>query len=813
MLVHIFLFLLLLKEYRMRILSIISSLLFVFGSINAQPLQFIDKNDGLDALSIDVNGDDFGGWFAAIVKSDSSLAMLQFDYCGAVEQSHVLELSSNVRASQIQSFHLGMRKYLITAVIHEGLNSRILVFYTNNAIISSAKLISSRTASFHSDPMLSVLDENNILLGFQYQNQSGNASSRVVLLDSLLNPKWSKHLSDDSRMKWILMSAQDEFYVGDGFRIRKYDDAGQNLWTRQMEERELVYNSVLKIDTAIVFLTDYLDPIPDTGQVKRVKYKQLLALDEEDGAYVWESSFIRNLRMSGILNEYNNHLFINAQQEIVFHGIDTLPGDSIPSLLAHKLNKSGNLIESVVTPAGDSVRDYKASMINDGNVAFCAVLGNDSLGRGFLSIKASKRLDVCDSVKFNSTIRRFVSVKDDVNRDVVDSTLNSTAFNFRAVEDSFMVNRVCEKFELKDAEIPTPLCKGDSVFLAGIQIPNATYVWSNGAGQSGTWVKEPGKYILTITYCGKTVNITYDVFYITFQDVIWPDIETCDYPRRLFANRDRATSYVWSTGATTSFLDVNGPGTYTVNITECEFTYRMTFNVKLPNLPSSGYNFNACIYPDTLYPFQAPGATYVWEDRSTNGFRIVNNPGTYVATINFCMQSFTNTFVVQPLKDFNLFISAACDSFPIPLAVIKPKGVESVKWNNGKTTDTIQVAKAGIYTATVGECTEKFTVAVKEDEVLKFPNVFSPNSQIMENQVFKPYIKPEQVMEISRYELVIFNRWGEKVFESTDLAKGWDGLDSKGNMSPMETYTFYANYYRGNCGEEKRIKASVSLIR
>ena len=49
------------------------------------------------------------------------------------------------------------------------------------------------------------------------------------------------------------------------------------------------------------------------------------------------------------------------------------------------------------------------------------------------------------------------------------------------------------------------------------------------------------------------------------------------------------------------------------------------------------------------------------------------------------------------------------------------------------------------------------------------PNIFSPNGD-NSNDVF--YVYGDRIAEM---DLIIFDRWGEKVFESNDKNSGWDG--------------------------------------
>ncbi len=782
-------------------------------TVLAQPLQFIDKNDSLKGIAIDVAGDDFGSWFAAITRADSSLQLIQFNYCGEIEQSHVVNLPQGLRFSQVKVVHLGDRKYLIAATVHSGGISRIMLFHSFNANFTDAKIIGEGTSTEHKTPLISVLDRQNVLLGFQYRNAQNNFSSRVVLMDSMLNAKWTRHLSDTSDLRWILMSEKDAFYVGDKQSVKKYDTAGVNLWSRYFPSQSMSYQSALKWDTLVVFATDYIDPIPDTGVVKRPKYKQVIAL-EDNGDYEWESNRIRALQLPGLVNPYTGHLFFDGNQQPVLQALDTVKANQVPVVLSHKINALGQVYESIYFSPEDSVRDFAAGLINDGNVGICAVLGNRTQSKGALNIKAATQLNVCDSAKFNFLQNAFITMQESSLSDAKSATLTTQPTNFRAEPDSIVFLRLCEKFDLNDSEIPEVLCKGDSVFLAGIQIPNARYEWSNGTKQAGTWVKEAGRYSVKIEYCGKEAIITYIVSYRTFQDIVF-NIEECNYPRRLFANQYENSRYKWQTGDTTSAIDVVGPGTYNVTVTKCEVDFKITFNVALPKFPNEVIDFNICSYPDTLFVVDNfgksyPGASYVWEDGSTAGFRRITNPGTYKVTINYCQSTFTKTYNIHLLNGDLRPASDTCNAFPISITVVKTKKSDAVIWSTGQTTDTIQVSKPGRYTAQVGDCIQNIDVSVIEEKLLQFPNVFVPQSQIKENQSFRPYFK--DASSITKYQLNVYNRWGQKVFETNKLDEGWDGIFD-GNPAPVDTYTYNAKYDRAGCGVSSNIKGSVTLIR
>ena len=53
------------------------------------------------------------------------------------------------------------------------------------------------------------------------------------------------------------------------------------------------------------------------------------------------------------------------------------------------------------------------------------------------------------------------------------------------------------------------------------------------------------------------------------------------------------------------------------------------------------------------------------------------------------------------------------------------------------------------------------------------PNAFSPNASTDINDEFRPIFTGERP---ETYHLRIFNRWGDKIFETNNIEKGWDGM-------------------------------------
>ncbi len=89
------------------------------------------------------------------------------------------------------------------------------------------------------------------------------------------------------------------------------------------------------------------------------------------------------------------------------------------------------------------------------------------------------------------------------------------------------------------------------------------------------------------------------------------------------------------------------------------------------------------------------------------------------------------------------------------------------------------------------------------------PNAFTPNNDGL-NDEFKPV---GFFQGISYYNLTVWNRWGELLFESDDPNIGWNGQrKNNGDFAPPGVYAFKLEYING-IGEKKSEKGHCTLVR
>ena len=142
-------------------------------------------------------------------------------------------------------------------------------------------------------------------------------------------------------------------------------------------------------------------------------------------------------------------------------------------------------------------------------------------------------------------------------------------------------------------------------------------------------------------------------------------------------------------------------------------------------------------------------------------------------------------------------------------------GAEYYLWNTGEITEAIQIDSMGHYVVEVISyegCKSTDAVQVlwgEGGEPFYMPNAFTPNGDGL-NDTFRAVPKYDY---ISSYQLAIYNRWGQQIFECNDIDCGWDGT-YHGNASPNGVYIFRVVYEEISLpGQSKTIDGTVVLVR
>jgi gliding motility-associated-like protein len=252
--------------------------------------------------------------------------------------------------------------------------------------------------------------------------------------------------------------------------------------------------------------------------------------------------------------------------------------------------------------------------------------------------------------------------------------------------------------------------------------------------------------------------------------------------------------------------------------------------------------------PSGCAPYAAPftgtsigGVTFSWDfgdpasganntSTAANPTHLYNTPGTYTIAMvandpNTCNKTDTARFTIivydKPVADFSFSPVTPVENTPVTFTNLSSPIATSFKWLFGDGDSLLTTSRATVdhqYTATgtfnacltaynaVGcpadTCKSVRTIVVP---ALDVPNAFTPNSGNVNSKV---YVRGFGIVKM---RFIIWNRWGQKVFESNSMKEGWDGK-VRGTVQPMDVYayTLDVEFFDGTKATKK---GDITLIR
>lgn len=207
--------------------------------------------------------------------------------------------------------------------------------------------------------------------------------------------------------------------------------------------------------------------------------------------------------------------------------------------------------------------------------------------------------------------------------------------------------------------------------------------------------------------------------------------------------------------------------------------------------------------------------SYAWKDGSSRSTLSIKNTGIYFVTVtdhHGCQGSDTTVIrkVIPAPSGFLINDTAICSYETITIHA--NPGFRNYLWSDNSVGSSTIVNKPGVYYLQVADennCVGKESIKISlKDCLLGFyiPNAFTPDNN-GKNDVFKPFI----FGNVRKVHFVIYNRFGQKIFESNDLDHGWNG-SQKGMKAENGVYTWICGFqFEGAKPEVK--KGTVRLIR
>lgn len=275
------------------------------------------------------------------------------------------------------------------------------------------------------------------------------------------------------------------------------------------------------------------------------------------------------------------------------------------------------------------------------------------------------------------------------------------------------------------------------------------------------------------------------------------------------------TGIVWQDGSTGDSFEVSAAGTYWVQVSIGCAVDSDTIIVAYTQAPfiDLGPDLELCPGDEAIIEANGTGYEFLWSDGSTGTELTVTPPGLYWLQATNACGSVRDTIEValSPVPVVNLGPDHTLCTPGTALLNVQQDGAVYL-WSDGSDGPELLVASSGVYSVTVsiGNCTTSDEVTITYEDCafeLELPNVFSPNGSGV-NDLFEPISS----RGISSMRTTIFNRWGQVVYNTTNIGIRWDGRTGSGEPVPEGTY-FYELEFTPKNGDPAVRTGSLTLLR
>jgi len=326
-------------------------------------------------------------------------------------------------------------------------------------------------------------------------------------------------------------------------------------------------------------------------------------------------------------------------------------------------------------------------------------------------------------------------------------------------------------------------CGDTTLTLVPSQFRNSyDYTWDDNSIDSVRKVITAGTYWLQIEN-GKCVS----------RDSI--ELKIIDFPETINIGADtlicetdsirlgisETGNYRWNTGESTQYIYFKGPGNVMLTLSNGKCSISDTMFVATDQIPTFTLGSDVSLCADStieLKPNQLnSNYTYLWDNGNTDSFRVISDSGLYSLMIQNGACEFSDEIKVNRLNKPTFFSlgqdTIICKEDTLALDAYQGNDFTYL-WQDGIQLPSRMVAQKGIYQVDVsnrcGSESASITVDIEDCScTLYLPTAFTPNSDGL-NDVFVP-----TYCELETFKMEVFNRWGQKVFETEDINKGWDG--------------------------------------
>ena len=372
--------------------------------------------------------------------------------------------------------------------------------------------------------------------------------------------------------------------------------------------------------------------------------------------------------------------------------------------------------------------------------------------------------------------------------------------------------------------------------------PAYTYSWSNGQTSPTTTGLAVGIYTVTVT----DMNGCTQIATAQVNNNSGPAITSSSFVNPLCNGTSNGSAGVVATGSGLSYAwtptALNSPsvsglpaGSYTVIVTDgsgCSAIQLFTLTQPAAITATTSATPTSCGNSNGSTSATASGGTgtlsYFWIPGGQVTASVGSlNQGTYTVIVtdaNGCIQSATAVVGGTPSATVNAGVDVLIlTGDTTNLSAVAGTGAVTYSWTPSvglscsncanPTASPLQTTQYCVTVTDTNGCTASDCVTITvetpcpENAAIDLPTAFTPNGDGHNDRFFIAGLNSC----VTQYNLVIFNRWGEKVFESSDLTVSWDGTFHGRSLDPGVFVYYFSAVFTNKQSVTK--KGNISLIR
>ena len=258
------------------------------------------------------------------------------------------------------------------------------------------------------------------------------------------------------------------------------------------------------------------------------------------------------------------------------------------------------------------------------------------------------------------------------------------------------------------------LCQGDTVELGAKETNAASYLWSTGETSNEISVSTSGLYWVDLSDNSSCSTLSDSVYVEIISNPLDSITSNSSFPicrqDSMMLSAPLGDSYLWSTGDTAQFIEIDSSGTYSVTVTNGDYcsTLSQPFTAVINEYPDAQLTAGSQYLcdTDTLQVSVPSGYTYSWSTSDTTAGISISSAGDYWVTVvdsNLCTStSDTISIGINTLPNDSIVVSGTldfCDGDFVEFTAYD--ATANYAWSNGDTTGTILVDQTGQYSLTL----------------------------------------------------------------------------------------------------------------